>query len=97
MDIKALEAKYGKRNLRLATVKTEDGDQYEFVLRKPTRSIIKAVNASKGDEEKAEKIMASNCIVGGPMEALEDGEVYLGIIEQVGKLFKKASVDVKKL
>ena len=95
-DRSALVAKYGEKNLRLATATDSDGEEFQFVLKKPSRAIVQALNACQGNEEKAEKILIKNCIVEGDMEALDDAEVYIGILEQCGKLFKKANVELKK-
>lgn len=95
-DRKALIAKHGENNLKMATATNEDGEEFQFVLKKPNRSVVQALNACQGNEEKAEKILIKNCIVEGDMDGLEDASVYVGILEQCGKLFKKANVELKK-
>ncbi|RLZ08598.1 hypothetical protein [Faecalibacter macacae] len=98
-DLQALKAQHGNKLSELKFTTSED-QELTFVLKKPTRSVIEAIALLKSDSSKtskASKIMLANCVVAGPMEELEDGEVYATVLEVVGKLFTKASFEVKKL
>jgi len=63
----------------------EEGEQYQFLIKRPDRGLIKMLlplaEAKKIDEfaEKAVK----NLVVGGDMESLEDGIVYMGVVSQL--------------
>lgn len=99
-DLDALKAKHGKKISEL-TVTTSDDETFVFVLKKPSRHTIEAVSdlesEKKGRVAAVSKIMMANCVIAGNMEALEDGEVYSTVLEEVGKLFTKASATIKKL
>lgn len=99
-DLQALKAQHGNKLSELK-FETSEGQELVFVLKKPTRSVIEAIadikNDAKGKISQSSKLMISNCVVAGPMEELEDGEVYATVLEAVGRTFTKASADVKKL
>lgn len=95
-EINKLKAKHGDK-LSLCSVTTQNGDAFEFVLKKPTRAVIQAVSAVGGDTTKASDLMIENCVVGGDKDALEDGEVFVAVLEEVGNLFGAATTSVKKL
>lgn len=94
-QIQDWKAKHGENSLRQITVTTEDGE-YNYIIRKPGRSVSEAVAKDKNDN--ANKIMLANCLLGGDIFAFEqDAAVYLGVVEQIGVLYKAANVSVKKL
>ena len=99
-DLDALKAKHGKKLSEL-TVTTSEDETFVFVLKKPSRFTIEAIGDldknKKGHTSDASKIMISNCVIAGNMEALDDGEVYSSVLAEVGKLFTKASSATKKL
>ena len=99
-DLEALKAKHGNKLSELR-ITTSEEKEIVFVLKKPTRAVIEAIadtkNDPKGKISKSSNIMLQNCVVAGPMEELEDGEVYATVLEAVGKLFTKASSEIKKL
>lgn len=98
-DLQALKAQHGNKLSELK-FETSEGQELVYVLKKPTRATIEAIASIKDEgskASKASKIMLANCVVAGPMEELEDGEVYTTVLEAVGKLFTKASFEVKKL
>ncbi|MBD3748510.1 MAG: hypothetical protein IE931_03345 [Sphingobacteriales bacterium] len=92
------KAKYGEKSLSLATVKNADGDEFKFVLKKPNRSTLEAIAKAKDDSERINKLLLSNCVLGGDTYIFEqDGSVYLEVLTQIGKLSGKAETEVKKL
>lgn len=95
-EIKKLKAKHGD-TLSLCTVTTQNGDAFEFILKKPSRATIQAVSSVGDNTTKASDLMIENCVVGGNLEALEDGEVFIAVLEEVGNLFGAATSTVKKL
>lgn len=95
-EIKNLKAKHGK-DLRLCSVTTQNGETFAFVLKKPTRGVIQAVSGVGDDTTKASDLMIENCVIAGDKDALEDGEVFVAVLEEVGNLFGAATTSVKKL
>jgi hypothetical protein len=77
---------------------TEEGEQYQFLIKRPDRGLIKMLlplaEAKKIDEfaEKAVK----NLIVGGDMAALEDGIVYMGVVSQLRQTISPAQSFLSK-
>lgn len=93
------EAMYGKSRIMDLQIEIDDDRIYNFVVRKPDRSIIKAIGnyAAKNDVEKVNEVLIKNCVLGGDMEALEkDGGVYLKVLENVNLLNQKAKSTLKK-
>jgi hypothetical protein len=106
-ELADLKAKY--KNIKVLTVivepevKDEEGnvikeaESYEFAARRPDRShisiLLKHAKAEELDQfsEKAVK----NLIVGGDMEALEDGTVYMGVVSQLQGLIVPAASFLK--
>lgn len=76
----------------------EEGEQYQFLIKRPDRGLIKMLlplaEAKKIDEfaEKAVK----NLIVGGDMESLEDGIVYMGVVSQLRQTISPAQSFLSK-
>ena len=99
-DLAALQAQHGKKLSELKFTTSED-EEMVFVLKKPTRAVVEAISDLKQDPKskisKSTQIMLSNCVIAGPMEQLEDAEVYATVLEAVGKLFTKANSEIKKL
>lgn len=93
------EAKYGKKRISDLEIETSDGDVARFVIRKPDRQVLEAMGkyAAAKNVSATNKVLISNCVLGGDMEALEkDGEVYIEVLEQLNALKKKAKSTVKK-
>ncbi|MGB1307531.1 MAG: hypothetical protein ACPG6B_01375 [Oceanihabitans sp.] len=93
------EAKYGKSRIIDLEVKVSEKEIYSFVLRKPDRPVLEAIgkHAANKDVAAANKVLISNCVLGGDMEALnKDGEVYLEVLEQLNLLKHQAKSTVKK-
>jgi len=96
--LKDLKVKY--KHVKLVTVvvepeeKDKDGkviteaEQYQFVVRRPDRSHIKMLLPLAKDrkiDEFADKAI-KNLVVGGDMDALEDGIVYMGVVSKLEKM-----------
>jgi hypothetical protein len=93
-----LKAKYSEKRLRRLKIKTAEGDILEFIIRKPTRSVIEAVGNCKGDATAANKILIANCVLAGDGDALEnDGDVYGDVMKGVGSLMKTQQSTLEKL
>jgi hypothetical protein len=94
-EFEELEAKY--KHLYVVDVAFDDKERYQFIVRRPTRNVIEAVGANKGDVFKVADLMITNMVVAGDTDALDDGVVYsrlleclTGIVQEGKKLFTKA-------
>ena len=94
-EIKALKAKHGE-GLTLVTIQAE-GKTHEFVLKKPTRNVIEAVTSVTGIAEQ-NTLLINSCVVHGDQAVLDsDGDIYLKLLEELGKIQGQATSEVKKL
>lgn len=93
------EAKYGKKRISDLEIETSDGEVAKFVIRKPDRQVLEAMgkHAAAKNVSATNKVLISNCVLGGDMEALEkDGEVYIEMLAQLNLLKNQAKSSVKK-
>lgn len=66
----------------------EEGEKYQFAVRRPDRGLIKMLMPlaqQKKLDEFSEKGV-KNLVVAGDMEALEDGLVFMGVVQQLQEL-----------
>ena len=94
-EISALKAKY--KHISIATVvvipeqKDEKGkivqteESYQFAIRRPDRGHISMLMplAEKKEIGEFADIAVKNLVVGGDLDALEDGLVYMGVVAQL--------------
>lgn len=92
ISITKLSADSTIRNLTGAV--TDPAEQYQFIVKRPDRGLIKmllplAADISKLDDfaDKAVK----NLVIGGDLDALEDGLVYMGVVTQLKDLIQPAA------
>ncbi|CDF80570.1 hypothetical protein BN863_28580 [Formosa agariphila KMM 3901] len=93
------EAKFGKKRISDLSIETSDGETVNFVIRKPDRQVLEAMgkHAAVKNVSATNKVLISNCVLGGDMEALEkDGEVYIEVLAQLNMLKQQAKATVKK-
>ncbi len=81
----------------------EEGEQYQFLAKRPDRSLIKMIQAKaegKGDKatsvDELNEMMIKNLIVGGDEEKLDDGIVYVGVVTQLKGLMQPAKAFLSK-
>ncbi|KQC30178.1 hypothetical protein [Flagellimonas eckloniae] len=77
-----------------------DGECAKFVICKPTKNLLPAITQYGKDEDidALNKLLITNCVLGGDMEYLEsDVDIYLAVIEEVGKLMQAKRVTSKSL
>lgn len=70
----------------------EKGEIYQFLVKRPDRGLIKMLG-ELGRQEKYEEFndkAIKNLVIEGDMEALDDGLVYMGVVEQFKPLMKHA-------
>ncbi len=97
-DLSALKNKYGK--IQIITVVIDEpvrdeegavidaGEVYYFVSRRPTQKLIRMLKSLAKDEDKFISSAVKNLVVGGDMDALDDGLVYIGIASQLQSILK---------
>lgn len=88
----------GRRNLREVTV-TIDSEQFVYLVKKPTRSVIQAVATykEKNDITGIEKVMMG-CVLEGDKEAYEhDASIAKELLLAIGELARQGQREVKKL
>ncbi len=97
-DLSALKNKYGKIQILTVVIEepqrdengsvTSAGEVYYFVVRRPTQKMMRMLNSLVKDDDKFIASAIQNLIVGGDMDALDDGLVYLGIASQLQGVLK---------
>jgi len=95
--------KFGK--IKIITVVVEDeekdkdgnvvneGEKYQFVVRRPDKGLINMLLplAERREIDQFAEKGIKNLIVGGDMEALEDGLVYMGVVSKLQKMIAPAA------
>lgn len=80
-----------------------EGKVAKYVICKPTRNILSAIieYGKQEDVEKVNELLVTNCVLGGDMIHLDkdqgDVQVYLTMIETLGKLMQPRQTKSKKL
>lgn len=71
----------------------------KFVVCKPTRNVLSAIveYGKKDDVDTVNKLLITNCVLGGDMQHLEDTKIYLSMLEVLGKLLQPRPAKSKKL
>jgi hypothetical protein len=93
------EAKYGKSRLSDLEIVSGDGTTAKFVVRKPDRATLEAMgnHAASKNVQATNKVLISNCVLGGDMEQLaKDGEIYLEVLQALNNLKSEAKSTIKK-
>lgn len=98
--VTAHEAKCGgKRNLREVSLTDDEGTEYVYLVKRPTRSVIQAVSEanSKNNMNGASKVLMG-CVLEGDMDVIEnDGAMYLALVEKITTLISGVKSDIKKI
>jgi hypothetical protein len=86
--LKELQAKHGK----LYVIDVEDeGDNYQFLVRRPTRQHLEIVASYKDDITKINDFIIKNLVVAGnELNKLDDAAIFAGFNLEVSKLLNKA-------
>ncbi len=98
-ELNALKNKYGK--IKVVSVVPEEPSRdaegnilncevYFFALRRPNKGQVRMLTSFAKQRKEDEFIESAikNLVVGGDMEALEDGIVYMGVASQIDRLLK---------
>lgn len=80
-----LKAKYTGKEI-------EPGEQYQFLIRRPDRGLIKMLLplAQDGKLDDFSDKAVKNLVIGGDMQALEDGLVFMGVVSQLKGMISPA-------
>lgn len=76
----------------------EEAEQYQFIVKRPDRGLIKMLLplAEKGKVEEFSEKAVKNLVVGGDLDALEDGIVFMGVIPQLRRMISPATSFLSK-
>lgn len=77
-----------------------DGECARFIICKPTKNLLPAITeyGKKEDVDRLNDLLVTNCVLGGDMDYLDsDIDIYLAVIEEVGKLMKARRVNSRSL
>lgn len=77
-----------------------EGECAKFIICKPTKNLLPAITeyGKKEDIDRLNELLITNCVLGGDMGYLDsDVDVYLAVIEEVGKLMQARRVTSKTL
>lgn len=91
-DLVAYRAKHRKVVVIAVSLSDEDESNACFVICAPSRDVLYAVSsyAQKGELAKANRMMIKNCVLAGDLDYLDedkgDDDVYLAVLEEIGKL-----------
>lgn len=104
-EIEALKEKHGYVELyEVPTGEVEDEEnKASFILTKPSRKVIMAMAkyAQEKDLDRANNVLIKSCVLAGDMEALDEEkgstDVYLSVLDRLGKLTEVKKGAVKKL
>jgi len=68
-----------------------ESEEYHFLVRRPDKAIIQLLTScEKKEMDKFFEIAKNNLIVGGDIDSLDDGVVYLGFIGEVREMISPA-------
>lgn len=94
----------GVRNLREIPIYTDDGYEFWYLVKKPSKNVLQAIayEKEKGDKKndpnainEIQKIMMG-CILEGDKDAYEhDGSIYTALCKEIGKLASGSSSTLK--
>lgn len=89
-----LQAKYGK--LYVLDVVIDETESYQFVLRRPDRTTLEAIEANRTDTAKVNDMIIKNLLVSDNAQTLDDGIVYAQFMAQSAKIIRQGSAFLSK-
>jgi hypothetical protein len=89
-----LQAKHGK--LYILDVVIDETESYQFVLRRPDRATLEAIEANSKDTAKVNDMIIKNLLVSDNAQALDDGIVYAQFMAQSAKIIRQGSAFLSK-
>jgi hypothetical protein len=82
-----LQAKFGK--LYVVDVEIDEGESYQFILKRPTRQFLELIDNSKNDTSKVNELIIKNLVVAGDKSQLDDGLVFSQFNLQAAKIINQ--------
>lgn len=92
------EAKVGgKRNLKEIIVKDDEGSEYYYLVKRPTRAIVQAsAEAMQKNDLKAQHKLTMGCVLEGDMEIIEqDGVMFSELLARIQLIGKSVTSEIK--
>jgi hypothetical protein len=90
-----LQAKFGK--LYVVDVSVDKDENYQFLLRRPTRQHLEIIESYKGDVTKTNDFMIKNLVVAGnENNALDDGVVFAQFNAETAKIILQGQAFLSK-
>lgn len=89
MEFQNLINKHG--NLYVIDIQIDETEEYQFIVCRPTRTLITMIANNQNDLEKVNDLIIKNMVVGGDINALEDGLVYSNLIQQISPIMQQGS------
>jgi hypothetical protein len=84
----SLQAKFGR--LYVIDVSVDESENYQFLLRRPTRQHLEIIESYKGDVTKTNDFMIKNLVVAGnENNQLDDGVVYAQLMGEAAKIIQQ--------
>jgi hypothetical protein len=87
----------GTRNLKEVIITDEDGVQYYFLVKRPTRSVVQAsAVAVQAKDIKTQHKLAIGCVLEGDMEIIEqDGVMFAELLARIQFIGKTVTSEIK--
>lgn len=92
------EAKVGgKRNLKEIIIKDDEGVEYCYLVKRPTRAIVQAsAEAMQKNDLKAQHKLTMGCVLEGDMEVIEqDGVMFSELLARIQLIGKSITSEIK--
>jgi len=91
----------GRRNVQEIPITTDDGYQFVYLVKRPSKNLMQAIAVEENKKEKSDvtalQKMMLGCVLEGDADAYEnDGAIYVELIKGIGNLVKTAKVALKK-
>jgi hypothetical protein len=92
---KDLQSRFGK--LYVIDVSVDTDENYQFLLRRPTRQHLEIIESYKGDVTKTNDFIIKNLVVAGnETNALDDGVVFAQLNAQAAKIIQQGQAFLGK-
>lgn len=91
---KELQARYKK--LYVIDILIDKDETYQFIVCRPKRDLLSALAKYKDNIDKANELIIKNMVVGGDIEALDDGIVYARLMKDIAKIIEQGQSFLSK-
>ncbi len=87
----------GRRILQEITIVTDDDYQFAYLVRRPSRNVLRAIGDNKDKPSEVESLMMGLVLEGDKAAFEHDAAIASQLLKQIGGLLKTAKSDIKKL